>query len=149
MEKPLPAEMQVKTFVLNYGNAETIAKILNDLSKEDKNKPFPVTTQVPGINDPLEIFGKIEAYPEKDTSSIVVASAPVNFPAIEQIIQGLDVFPPQAMIEVVIMDVTLDDDFSMGVEMGDATTPTLTTKGYEADFVGDSHKESIFHSHIF
>jgi general secretion pathway protein D len=146
MERPLPPEIQVKTFVLNYGDAEKISQILNDLSKDDKDLPYPSPGSNSQLGSFLEIYGEIQAYPEVETSSIVVASAPVNFPAIESLIQELDIFPPQAMIEVVIMDVTLDDDFEMGIEFSDATTPSLTTKGYQTNLSGDGGLESTFHS---
>ncbi|MCK5214234.1 MAG: hypothetical protein KAR05_02630 [Candidatus Omnitrophica bacterium] len=147
MERPLPSDTQVKTFVLNYGDAEKISEILNDLSQEGRDEKYPVPEQI--ITDegaPLEIYGAIGAFAEKETGSIVVTSAPINFPAIERLIKKLDVFPPQAMIEVIIMDVTLDDDFAMGIEFGDATSPTLTTKGYKTDLDFDTFNESTFHS---
>jgi|GEM_PF-610394 len=146
MERPLPSEMQVKTFVLNYADSEKVAEILKSLSSDDKNKPYPRKTQPLTDGKSVEIYGPIQAFAEKGTSSIVVTSAPVNFPSLEQIIKDLDTFPSQAMIEVVIMDVMLDDNFKMGVELSDATTPTLTTKGIMVDGNQDNFDESIFHS---
>lgn len=142
LDRPLPATMQVKTFVVNYGDAVKIAKILNDLSKDNKDDRYPEFTELGFGNIPLEIFGAIEAYSEEETNSIVVATALVNFPAIERLITKLDVFPPQAMIEVIIMDVTLSDDLTMGIEYGSATTPTLTTEGIKTG----SNDQNIFHS---
>ncbi|MBU1087067.1 MAG: hypothetical protein KKD05_06060 [Candidatus Omnitrophica bacterium] len=142
IDRPLPATMQVKTFVVNYGDAVKIAKILNDLSKEDKEARYPEFSEL-GLGDiPLEIFGAIEAYSEEETNSIVVATALVNFPAIERLITKLDVFPPQAMIEVILMDVTLSDDLTMGVEYASSTNPTLTTEGIKTG----SNDQNIFHS---
>ncbi|MBU1044162.1 MAG: hypothetical protein KJ915_07175 [Candidatus Omnitrophica bacterium] len=142
IDRPLPASMQVKTFVVNYGDAVKISKILNDLSKEDKDARYPEFSEL-GLGDiPLEIFGAIEAYSEEETNSIVVATALVNFPAIERLITKLDVFPPQAMIEVILMDVTLSDDLTMGVEYASSTNPTLTTEGIKSG----SKDQNIFHS---
>ncbi len=142
VDRPLPAAMQVKTFVVNYGDAVKIAEILNDLSKEDKNARYPEFREL-GVSDiPLEIFGAIEAYAEEETNSIVVSTALVNFPAIERLITKLDVFPPQAMIEVILMDVTLSDDLTMGVEYASSTNPTLTTEGIKSG----SNDKNIFHS---
>jgi len=142
LDRPLPASMQVKAFVVNYGDAAKIAKILNDLSKEEKDARYPEFQELGFSDKPLEIFGEIDAFAEEETNSIVVASAPVNFPALERLIEKLDVFPPQAMIEVVIMDVTLDDDLTMGVEYASADNPTLTTEGIKSG----SDNENIFHS---
>jgi len=146
MERPLPSKQQVKTYILNYGDAEKVSDVLNSLSQDDDGLHHPQSVTLPYGDGPYEIFGQIQAYFEEETNSIVVASAPVNFPSIERLIQRLDVFPPQAMIEVVILDVTLDDDFSMGIEFGDATTPSLTTQGAIVDLGSSEYKESTFHS---
>jgi general secretion pathway protein D len=152
MERPVPAKIQVKTFILNYGDATKIAKILNDLSKEGKNVQLPLPVkELPQEDIPLELFGEVEAFAEEETNSIVVASAPVNLPAIERLVKKLDVFPPQAMIEVVIMDITLTDDFNAGIELGDPTdTTSSTTEGVKLDLFGGSKhgttRESTFHS---
>ena len=50
------------------------------------------------------------------------------------------------MIEVIIMDVTLSDDLTMGVEFAHPTNSTVTTEGLKIDGGGSSDKESIFHS---
>ena len=142
IDRPLPAATQVKTFVVNYGDSVKIAKILNDLSKENKDTRYPEFIELGLADIPLEIFGEIEAYAEKETNSIVIATALVNFPAIERLITKLDVFPPQAMIEVVLMDVTLSDDLTMGVEYASSTNPTLTTEGIKSG----SNDSNIFHS---
>jgi len=146
VERPLPSEVQVQTFFLNYGDAKKIAKILNNLSTEEKDTKFSQLREITGDDGPIEIFGEIQAYEEEETSSIVVATAPVNLNAIERLIKKLDVFPPQAMIEVVILDVTLDDDFSMGIEYGDTSSPTSVTSGVKSFFTDDNRKTGTFHS---
>jgi len=144
MERPLPTKTQVKTFVLNYGNAEKIAKILNDLSqKKEKESQYPESIKLPEEGKPLEIFGEIKAFPEEETNSIIVMSSPVNFSTIEKLIQKLDVLPPQMMLKTIIMDVTLDNETSMGIEFADATSPTVTTEGMK---LNTGNKTNIFHS---
>ncbi len=146
LEKPLPTKMQVKTFMLNYGDAKKIAEILNELS-ENKEIPSPLfSVELPEKDKPLQIVGKIKAFAEEETNSIIVTSFPANFPTIERIIKKLDVLPPQVMIEVIIMDVTLSDDLTMGVEFAHPTNSTVTTEGLKIDAGGSSDKESIFHS---
>ncbi len=147
IDRSLPAKMQVKSFMINYGDSVKIAKILTDLSKENKDEQYPEIQKLGFEDKPLEIFGEIQAFAEEETNSIVVATAPVNFPPLEILIKELDVFPPQAMIEVIIMDVTLNDDMTMGVEYGQSTNSNLTTEGIKVDLGGkESDNESIFHS---
>ncbi len=70
-------------------------------------------------------------------------SSPVNFSTIEKLIQKLDVLPPQMMLKTIIMDVTLDNETSMGIEFADATSPTVTTEGMK---LNTGSKTNIFHS---
>ncbi|MFH2137117.1 MAG: secretin N-terminal domain-containing protein [Candidatus Omnitrophota bacterium] len=147
LDKDMPSKMQVKSFTINYGEAVKIAKILIALSNKETASQYQEIQQLGLTDTPVELFGAIEAFGDEETNSIIVATAPRNFPAIENIIAKLDIFPPQAMIEVILMDVTLDDDFTMGVEYGSATAPTVTTEGIKVDLAGvKSDKESIFHS---
>jgi general secretion pathway protein D len=149
MDHPLPARLQIKTFILNYGDAKKIAEILNGLSnKDEKDIRYPRTEKSLRQNEPLEIFGEIQTFVEEETNAIVVATAPINFPAIERLIRKLDIFPSQTMIEVVIMDVTLDDDFTMGIEFSHPTNTTSTKYGAQIDAGASPYRESIFHSFL-
>jgi type II secretory pathway component GspD/PulD (secretin) len=146
MDKRLPPKAQVKTFVLNYGDAKKVAEILTSLSNKDqKDAQYPKELKKIAGEDPLELYGEIRAFVEAETNSIVVTTAPVNFPSIEKLVKKLDIFPPQAMIEVIIMDVTLDDDLAMGIEFSHATNPTSTSDGYKTQLDHDN-REGVFHS---
>jgi len=130
MERRLPPTMQVRTFILNYADGTRIAEILTSLSKkEEGSQPPAVSEEIQDAAADLEMYGEIQAYVETETNAVIVATAPVNFPAIEKLIKKLDVFPLQAMIEAIIVDVTLDDTLTMGAEIASAEAPTSTTEG--------------------
>ncbi len=146
MDRQLPPKTQVKAFILNYGDARKVAEILTSLSrKEDKDAQYPQEVKSVQGDEPLQIYGEVRAMVEEETNAIVVTTAPVNFPSIEKLVKKLDVFPPQAMIEVVIMDVTLDDDLAMGIEFSHATNATSTTQGYQTQLDKDN-RQGVFHS---
>jgi general secretion pathway protein D len=146
MERRLPPTLQVRTFILNYADATRIAEILTNLSKKDDTSQPPIASdEVPDALADLELYGEIQANVETETNAVIVATAPVNFPAIEQLVKKLDVFPLQAMIEAIIVDVTLDDTTTMGAEIGTPDASTSTTEGIRIHGQSDD-KYAIAHS---
>jgi len=89
IEEPLSLE----GFNLNFANAknvkDTVTKLLSEKGKM-------------GINERL--------------NSIVVTDTPQNLSLIRQAVQKLDVKAPQVMIEALIVNVKLTDEFKMGVD---------------------------------
>lgn len=65
------------------------------------------------------------------TNSILVRCAPANYPIIRNVIQKLDIFPRQVLIEVLIAEINLDETNKLGIEwehifnLGGSATGTL------------------------
>ena len=53
---------------------------------------------------------------EPATNSLVILATPREYRAIEKVIEGLDLIPRQVLMEVLVAEVTLSDDFEFGVE---------------------------------
>ncbi len=72
-----------------------------------------------------------------DTNSVIVWASPADQQAVEQIVSQLDRRRPQVLIEAVLVELTADDDFSLGIELeswqpnthGDTTTLFFTSFG--------------------
>lgn len=62
-----------------------------------------------------ELVGETTIVPDERTNSLVIRTAPQNFPAIRETVERLDMRPPQVLIEVVIAEVTLDDQTQFGI----------------------------------
>jgi len=75
----------------------------------------PVVQTTGGISDDFE--GKITILPDPDTNSLIIRTSPRNYPAILSLIDKLDLFPQQVLIEVLIIDVTIDESTAMGLEL--------------------------------
>jgi len=84
------------------------------------------------IGGKAEIQGEVSIVADERTNSLIIVTAPVNYPYIEQTIKKLDIMPKQVLIEVLIVDVTLDKDSELGVEWSMATDGHL-------DIGGDTH----------
>jgi general secretion pathway protein D len=69
-----------------------------------------------GISDDIE--GEITIIPDPDTNSLIIRTSPRNYPAILSLINKLDLFPQQVLIEVLIVDLSVDESTAIGVDWG-------------------------------
>src|SRR5436190_813775 len=61
------------------------------------------------------LVGRTAIVPDQATNSLVIRTAPPNFPLLQETIQQLDVRPPQVLLEVLIAEVTLDRAHAYGI----------------------------------
>jgi general secretion pathway protein D len=103
-----------------YDNADNKLQKLNPKKdkKQSNDKPkqkktASVQTQG-GIADNFQ--GEIVIIPDPDTNSLVIRTNPRNYTPLLALIKKLDLFPQQVLIEVLIIDVTLDATTREGLE---------------------------------
>lgn len=65
-----------------------------------------------------QIEREVIVVPEIVTNSLIVSATPAYYAEIMQVIKELDFRPPMVMVQVLIAEVTLDDAFELGVELG-------------------------------
>jgi type II secretory pathway component GspD/PulD (secretin) len=103
-EDPLAKRLSMRVFKLRYTEIEKIQRILDS---------------IPGMR-----MIKIH----KPSKTIIVQAMPEDIEKIELIIRHWDTLPKQVMIEAKILEVTLTDDMSLGVDwekiLGDVTIGT-------------------------
>jgi general secretion pathway protein D len=63
-----------------------------------------------------EPTGEVYIIPDEDTNSLIIRTAPKNYASVLEIIKKLDLLPQQVLIEVLILDLTLDEETRTGVE---------------------------------
>ena len=68
---------------------------------------------------------------EPATNSLVILATPREYRAIEEVLGRLDLIPRQVLMEVLVAEVTLSDDFEFGVEYA------LSKGGFEPSAAGD------------
>ncbi|MBC8285913.1 MAG: type II secretion system secretin GspD [Nitrospinae bacterium] len=73
----------------------------------------PVVQTTSGINNEFE--GNITILPDADTNSLIIRTSPRNYPAILALINKLDLLPQQVLIEVLIVDLTVDEQTQTGL----------------------------------
>ena len=61
------------------------------------------------------LVGRTTIVPDLATNSLVIRTAPPNFPTLEETIEALDVRPAQVLLEVLIAEITLDKSTEYGI----------------------------------
>ena len=61
------------------------------------------------------LVGRTAIVPDRATNSLVIRTAPPNFSLLQETIEQLDVRPPQVLLEVLILEVTLDRPSQYGI----------------------------------
>ncbi|MFQ5481784.1 MAG: type II secretion system secretin GspD [Nitrospinaceae bacterium] len=62
-----------------------------------------------------QVEGDLTIIPDKDTNSLVVRTAAKNYPGLLELIKKLDLLPQQVVIEVLILDLTIDEQTRTGL----------------------------------
>lgn len=105
LDQPTTTNDATQVVMLNHGDAENIAGILNSLvgrgeGGSSSGKANAVTIQ-----------------PDTSLNAIVVRADPTAMSEILSIVQRLDTARSQVLIEAAIVEISLTDDFNAGVEM--------------------------------
>jgi general secretion pathway protein D len=132
LDQPTQLEVGEKVFVyyVENGDAEKLASLLNKIygkgptkkeitrvitpprSKRKAKASKKVVTE--GISKGLEGEITIEAAPE--INALIIKTTPRNYKVITELLKKLDIMPKQVLIEVLIADITLSDEFQFGLE---------------------------------
>ncbi|MGA1795785.1 MAG: secretin N-terminal domain-containing protein [bacterium] len=138
LDKPLyqPKE-KVYVYYVENGDADKLASTLSSIYKDqDKSKwsPFSPLTgekqqQPPTQPEPQQIVqtpfgpmvapeqvsGEVRITADKEINALIIVTSPRNYPSVLETIKKLDIMPKQALIEALIVDVTLTDRTEFGL----------------------------------
>ena len=87
------------------------------------------------------LVGRTAIVPDQATNSLVIRTAPPNFALLLETIEQLDVRPPQVLLEVLIVEVTLDRSSEWGINWQVLTSGDTTrgaTIGFGPQSFGDA-----------
>lgn len=93
--------------------SKTITQKVAETTRRELEK---VKKEVEGQMSSDEFEGEIEIIPDKTTNALIIRTKPRNYAGIMEIIKKLDLFPQQVLIEVLILDLTIDSDTLAGIE---------------------------------
>lgn len=88
----------------------------------------------PSLSDTGELAGEVEIIPDEVNNLIIIKARPRDYTVIQGVLKQLDVLPKQVLIDVMIIDVTLNNDFEFGVEWFLSQNGiNINSKDYNAD----------------
>lgn len=138
------SEYEETTMVVPLENAEAenLAQVLNELFQtttfERRRGTTTVSTRggVMGtaaetIQSARGLTGNIKIVAEQTTNSLIITTYKRNIDILKKIIKELDVVLPQVLIEVKIVEVSLDDSSKFGVEWMWEHTTKLSGNNYD------------------
>ncbi len=135
---------------------------------EQQNLPYADTQQTPfggGVDDQVpqateatpvrviqgELVGQTAIVPDETTNSLIIKTAPENYPSIQETIAKLDMRPAQVLIEVTIAEIILDKSMQFGIEYllkGKTDIGGETVRG-EFDLQNTTPFEGGLRAHVF
>jgi general secretion pathway protein D len=85
------------------------------ISPQELTPPTPADTNAKTEPQPGTIVGQTTIVPSPATNSLVIRTAPPNYPLLAETIETLDVRPAQVLLEVLIAEIQLDKSNRFGI----------------------------------
>ncbi|MBD3184625.1 type II secretion system protein GspD [Candidatus Poribacteria bacterium] len=137
------SDFEETTEVIQLENAEAdqLADVLNELFETStfEQSRGRTTTRARGgvmgtaaetIETARGLSGNVKVVAEDTTNSLMITTYKRNLDKVKEIIKALDIMLPQVLIEVKIVEVSLDDESKFGVEWMWEHTTTSKGKSY-------------------
>jgi general secretion pathway protein D len=91
--------------------------------------PGPPISGGAGELEPGVVEGQVKVVSDEPNNALVITTFPRNWPLIEDTIRRLDRTPKQVLIEVLVAEISLDDETRMGVEWTLRTQQNIKVNG--------------------
>ncbi|MBU4074857.1 MAG: type II secretion system secretin GspD, partial [Proteobacteria bacterium] len=114
MDRDIPRSGAIiRVYQLQNGNAEDLAKVLMNLPKETKDAKQPA----PAAAGKTAILSRdVNILADKATNTLIITADRDDYKVLEGVIQKLDVPRPMVYIEALLMEVSVNKAFNIGVE---------------------------------
>ena len=114
MDRDIPRSGTIiHVYQLQNGNAEDMAKVLMNIPKDTKDAKPPA----PAAAGKTAILSKdVNILADKATNTLIITADRDDYKILEGVIQKLDVSRPMVYIESLIMEVSVNKAFNIGVE---------------------------------
>jgi len=114
MDRDIPRSGAIiRVYQLQNGNAEDLAKVLMNLPKETKDAKQPA----PAAEGKTAILSRdVNILADKATNTLIITADRDDYKVLEGVIQKLDVPRPMVYIEALLMEVSVNKAFNIGVE---------------------------------
>jgi general secretion pathway protein D len=115
MDKEVPQSGTIlHVYRLQNGNAEDLTKVLMNLPKETKDLKTPAPS--PAAGRAVALSKDVNVVADKATNTLIITASRDDYKTLEGIIRQLDEPRPMVYIEALIMEVSVNKNFNIGVE---------------------------------
>lgn len=115
LDKETPrGEGDIHVYYLQNANAEDLAKVLMAIPTQEAKAPKKGEAPV--------ISKEVQIVPDKATNALVITAKKDDFLVLENVIEKLDIARRMVYIEALLMEVSVDKDFRLGVQWEVAET---------------------------
>ena len=122
-------ERETLVYTLRNAQADEVARVVSEFVSEDQRKLVQTlnSDQLPSAARLLE--REVTIVGDLKSNAVLVNASPRYMEQVQSIIKELDVDPPQVLIQVMLAEITLDDDSDFGVTLNEkvGVIPLKTT----------------------
>jgi general secretion pathway protein D len=134
LDKETPrGEGDIHVYYLQNANAEDLAKVLMAIPVQEAKAPKKGAAPV--------ISKEVQVVPDKATNALVITAKKDDFLVLENVIEKLDIARRMVYIEALLMEVSMNKDFELGVQWQIADTigsrEGKDVAGFGASLAGD------------
>ncbi len=142
------ASQEVFIYQVENGDAEEIAQILQDTFAKTTQKTSTRKTIIKAKKTAIspELAGEIRIIPDKTNNLLVIKATRQDYLTIKRLLEKIDVLPRQVVIEMLIMEITLNRALEHGVEWFLKNRTTYKGDTYE---LGSKFSKSTTPSNVF
>lgn len=127
LDKAATRAVGVAVYELKYADAKNLAAVLNEVFRGITSQTGQQTAQQQQFRgqQPFQMqeAERITIVAETRSNSIVAVASPQTLSLIKATIEQLDKMEKQVLIEVLVIDVTLNKDFQLGIEWAFPASP--------------------------
>src|SRR5436309_3235159 len=103
---------ELQIFPISFADAGEVATILNQLFAGGRLR----AGGTPGVTDVGFVEGQFRFIADETTNAVIVTTTPRLWADVEPTIRSLDKMPRQVLIEVLVAEITLNDDTRLGID---------------------------------
>ncbi len=126
---------KIHVYYLQHANAEELVKVLTNLP--DKQVGSKIKGKAPALSTDLKITADAE------TNALIITAPREEYLVLEDVIEKLDIPRRMVYLEALIMEVSVDKEFKVGVEWGGAGTFADETGTLASGFSGTEPPYSL------
>ena len=120
LETPRGKE-KIRVYYLENGNAEDMAKVLQELPTKATGKKGP-QKKLPFVSEDVKITA------DKATNSLIIMAGKEDYQVLDEVIKKLDVPRSMVYIECLLMEVNINKEFNLGVQWQAGGTTKIDNK---------------------